>query len=183
MSQISIKSGATQLSLPSSSPIEISRNGLTLTLSFNTEGGFTLKRNGVVLAAAYPQPSAAPIPGSVMADGTVYAGLSPETGQAFYAAAKDAPEVMTWGEAEEYARSSAAHGHSDWRLPTLSELNVMFNNRTAIGGFNLTGWGPKGLYWSASESSGDGALTKTFKDGALAQDYKGFRLSFRCVRG
>jgi hypothetical protein len=33
-------------------------------------------------------------------------------------------------------------------MPTKSELNVLFNNRAAIGGFDLSGSEPSGWYWS-----------------------------------
>ena len=32
-----------------------------------------------------------------------------------------------------------AYGHEDWRLPTSGELDILFNKRAAIGGFNQTG--------------------------------------------
>ena len=37
-------------------------------------------------------------------------------------------------------------GYSDWYLPSLNELNLLFNNQAIIGGFNTSG-----LYWSSSE--------------------------------
>jgi hypothetical protein len=128
------------------------------------------------------QPSAAPMPGTVMPDGTVYAGLSPDTGRAFYAAAKDAPEGMSWDDAVAHARSSTAHGHSDWRLPSQDELNVMFNNRAAIGGFNLSGSFPAGWYWSSSENTSYTARGQRFSDGNQNSNTKSSGLSVRCVR-
>jgi hypothetical protein len=133
------------------------------------------------------QPSAAPMPGTVMPDGTVYAGLSPDTGRAFYAAANDAPKLMTWNDATAYARASTAHGHSDWRVPTMNELDVIFNNSAAIGGFNASGSLSGGMYWSSSK---DGAVILhirardwTFSDGSQIFDTKSARSSVRCVRG
>src|SRR5580704_14378436 len=51
--------------------------------------------------------------------------------------------IMTDGTV--YAALVGAHGHQDWRVPTKNELNVLFNNRAAIGGFDTTGW-----HWSSS---------------------------------
>jgi hypothetical protein len=75
--------------------------------------------------------------GDKMPDGTVYAGLSPETGKPMYVTPADASLTMKWKEAMDYAKRLDTHGHQDWRLPTKGELNVLFNNRAAIGGFNV----------------------------------------------
>jgi hypothetical protein len=123
------------------------------------------------------------VPGTMMPDGTIYIGRSPDTGRAFYAAANDAPGELTWFAAMEYARSSTAHDHSDWRLPSLSELNILFNNRAAIGGFNESGLGPAVWYWSSSSYLKHYARNKSFSDGVQVVNSKGFGLSARCVRG
>ena len=59
---------------------------------------------------------------------------------------------MTFNEAADYAAKLDAHGLHDWRVPTKGELNVLFNNRAAIGGFNVSGSPPGGWYWSSSRS-------------------------------
>jgi hypothetical protein len=82
-----------------------------------------------------------------------------------------------------YAAKLDAHGHRDWRLPTKGELNVLFNNRAAIGGFIVTGSGPEGWYWSASEYGRWNAWAQRFSDGYWSNYYKGDRSSVRCVRG
>jgi hypothetical protein len=131
------------------------------------------------LSASPREPEA----GDRMPDGTVYAGVSPDTGKAMYAMPKDAPEPMEWAEAMKYAKDLDAHGHQDWRVPTKGELNVLFNNRAAIGGFNVTGSHPAGWYWSASEFYLWTAWDQRFSDGC--QDYrlsKDLRSSVRCVR-
>jgi hypothetical protein len=93
-------------------------------------------------------------PGDKMPDGTVYAGISPETNQPMYVTPADVPLTMTVNQAKEYAAMLDAHGHQDWRVPTKTELNVLFNNRAAIGGFKIDN--PKnqpctsGWYWSSS---------------------------------
>ena len=73
-----------------------------------------------------------------MPDGTVLAGISPDTNKPMYATPADASLTMTFNEAQEYAAKLDAHGHKDWRVPTKAELNVLFNNRAAIGGFNVS---------------------------------------------
>jgi hypothetical protein len=105
------------------------------------------------------------VPGDKMPDGTIYAGVSPRTGKAMYATPADAPLTYTFNEAHKYAKKLDAHGHRDWRVPTIDELNVLFNNRAAIGGFNSTGSDPAGWYWSASSINEWNAWGQRFSDG------------------
>src|SRR2546425_3898208 len=104
------------------------------------------------------------MPGDRMPDGTVYAGISPETGKPMYTTPTDARLTMNWEQAMEYATKVDAHGHQDWRVPTKGELNVLFNNRAAIGGFNDTGRHPGGRYWSSTEAV-LGAWDQRFSNG------------------
>jgi len=124
----------------------------------------------------------APAPGDKLPDGTIYAGISPDTGKAMYATPADAPLTMTFSEAQAYTAKLDAHGHKDWRVPTEAELNVLFNNRAAIGGFNVTGSDPAGWYWSASSDVGWNAWIKRFSDGYQLNDGKVYRSALRCVR-
>jgi hypothetical protein len=75
----------------------------------------------------------APAPGDKMPDGTVFAGISPDTNKPMYASPADASLTMTFNDARKYAAQLDAHGNKDWRVPTMAELNVLFNNRAAIG--------------------------------------------------
>ena len=69
-------------------------------------------------------------------------------------------------------------------MPSKEELNVMFNNRAAVGEFNVTGSDPAGWYWSASLYDDWGAWGQRFSDGCqVTNDYgKGTHSSVRCVR-
>ena len=51
------------------------------------------------------------------------------------------------------------NGYSDWYLPSLGELNMLYLNRTAIGGFFTSD------YWSSSETNSTIALCKSFNSG------------------
>jgi hypothetical protein len=53
-----------------------------------------------------------------------------------YTTAKDAPVAHTFDQAKAYCAALDTHGHRDWRVPTRNELNELFNNRVAIGGFD-----------------------------------------------
>src|SRR5260221_12315655 len=66
-------------------------------------------------------------PGDRMPDGTIFAGISPDTGEAIYAMASDAPLTMKWKAAMEYAAKLDAHGHQDWRVPPQEEVNTLYN--------------------------------------------------------
>jgi hypothetical protein len=129
-----------------------------------------------------PEPPREPEVGDTMPDGTVFAGISPDTGKAMFATSADAPLSYIFNEAQKYAKDLDAHGHQDWRLPTKGELNVLFNNRAAIGGFDVTGSPPEGWYWSASETNRWNAWDQRFSDGCQNASYKVTRSSARCVR-
>jgi len=134
-------------------------------------------------AGGWAEPSPAePQIGDRMPDGTVLAGRSPDTGKPMYAMLQDAPLTYTFNEATAYAKELVAGGHRDWRVPTQKELNVLFNNRAAIGGFNLTSSNPIAWYWSASPFSGLTAWGQRFSDGYQGFDDKGNPLAVRCVR-
>lgn len=63
-------------------------------------------------------------PGDHMRDGTIFAGISPDTHEPMYTTPSDAPLTMRWKEAMDYAARLDAHGHKDWRVPTKGELKV-----------------------------------------------------------
>lgn len=124
-----------------------------------------------------------PEPGTKMKDGTIYAGVSPDTGTALYVLPQDAPLVMKWKEAMQYAANLDAHGHRDWKLPSKTELDMLFENRAKIGGFNETGSIPAGYYWSSSENALNNAWYQRFSGGFQFNVNKNNGLSVRCVRG
>lgn len=95
--------------------------------------------------------------GERMPDGTVYAGLSPDTGRPMYALAWDIPLSMTWKQAMEYAANlegsavdGADHPKGTFRLPTRKELTAMLEHRDKIGGFGEKGSLASGWYWSST---------------------------------
>jgi hypothetical protein len=123
--------------------------------------------------------------GDKMPDGTIYAGVSPDTGKKMFALPADASLTMKFNEAQEYAKttnSQKAYGHDDWRVPTKAELNVLFNNRAAIGGFDVSGSNPAGWYWSATPSNKWNAWCQMFSDGDQNASYMVSLSSVRLVR-
>lgn len=67
-------------------------------------------------------------------------------------------------------------GYEDWYLPSKDELNKMYQNRAAIGGFG------DGSYWSSSEIDVNHAWSQLFGTGATASDSKDKQCSVRPVR-
>ena len=121
--------------------------------------------------------------GDAMQDGSLYAGISPETAKAMYTTPGDASRSITWKRAMAFAARLDAHGRRDWRVPTKSELAVLFLHRVAIGGFATSGSNAAGWYWSSSRDAEDIAWGQHFSDG-LQIDYGGLvSSSLRCVRG
>jgi Protein of unknown function (DUF1566) len=130
------------------------------------------------------KPSYVAAAGGRMPDGTVYAGVSPDTNKALYTTPEDAPGIYTWSEGIAYCKALSAAGHLDWRMPTIGELAVQFNNRADIGGFNETGrmQHASGYYWSSLQVGDEAAWAQSFKDGFHENPSKDTDSSLRCVR-
>jgi hypothetical protein len=124
----------------------------------------------------------APKVGASVLDGSIYAGVSPDTGKPMYATPKDAPMACTFNEAGGYAARLDAHGRQDWRVPTKAELNALFKSRAAIGGFNTTGSTPAGWYWSSSRYTSY-AWAQCFRHGSQTVNFRLDQSALRCVRG
>ena len=124
----------------------------------------------------------APAIGAQMPDGSVYAGVSPDTNKAMFVTPADAPLTYTFNEAQKYASQLDANGHQDWRVPTKAELNVLFNNRAAIGGFDISGSNSAGWYCSSSQYGTYSAWDQRFSDGAQTNFHKDDPSSLRPVR-
>ena len=110
--------------------------------------------------------------------------------------------IFTFSEALKHASKLKFCGHKDWRVPTKNELNELFNNRAAIGGFceiDHFDYGPyywdrltmnapplpdawrSSSYWSSSHDD-YGAYGQSFTDGSLFNEDTGCHCSLRCVR-
>ena len=127
-------------------------------------------------------PNESSAPGDIMPDDTIFASISPDTGTPMYTTPADAPLTYTFNEARNYASKLNAHGHHDWRVPTKDELNVLFNNRAGIHGFDETGSVPASWYWSATDDDGT-AWGQRFDDGFQHWYSQNHESSLRCVRG
>lgn len=77
-------------------------------------------------------------------------------------------ERISWSAANAYCENLTAYGYSDWRMPTLEELQTMYNNRATIGGFiNVpVNSDISSHYHSATECSGSTHYRVRWWDGA-----------------
>lgn len=136
------------------------------------------------LAAAGSSPAPrTPEAGERREDGAVCAGVSPETGNPFYAAAGDEPLTMAWEDAQRTARTSAAHGLDGWRLPALRELDVLRANRDKGALKNTFGTAAgTGLYWSSEAYNPFLACALDAGSGGQHWERKALRCAVRLVR-
>ena len=141
-------------------------------------GAFAVTAIGLVAAFMYAHDPEQHEPGERLADGTIYAG----SGLFTTPADMDIPSRATWSFAMNYCDTLSAHRHNDWRLPNSEELNVLFTNQAAIGGFDQSVPWPAGFYWSSSERDNSSARNQRFSDGNQGFDGILARLAVRCVR-
>src|SRR5437764_572294 len=103
-------------------------NGTNIRLTFRaiSQGAASTMAAATLAAGGYVEPAPREHEaGDKMPNGSIYAGVSPDTGKAMYATPADAPLAMTFNEAQKYAAKLDAHGHRDWRIATEDELNVL----------------------------------------------------------
>jgi len=67
-------------------------------------------------------------------------------------------------------------GYSDWYLPSKDELNQLYINKVAIGGFASNG------YWSSTEANNLNAWEQRFNSWMLNNSSKDWNLFVRAVR-
>ena len=68
-------------------------------------------------------------------------------------------------------------GYSDWYLPSKNELNALYTNKDAIGGFDEFAF-----YWSSSQSSSTEAWYQEFFNGTQFTDPKDLEVKVRAIR-
>lgn len=113
--------------------------------------------------------------GAKTADGFVYIGISPYTKRPLYAACEDVP---FWQDFAGASRAAKGQGRT-CRLPTVKELQLMFNQRAMLGHFfdSVNGL----AYWSSTASLGVFAKCIDFADGSVRRVAKGVAMPVRLV--
>ena len=96
----------------------------------------------------------------------------PITGEKIRIAKADFPDPLDWDQANAACNALG----SGWRLPTKEELNEMYKNKDAIGGFN------RSTYWSSSEYNDNRAWGECFGDGYQTNLSKDYTTYVRAVR-
>ena len=93
----------------------------------------------------------------------------------------------TWDIAKAYCADLTLAGKSDWRLPTIKELQTIVNNKyhhtNIIKGFKHASPYPR--HWSSSQYVSDDKVAwyVAFGDGETRYSYKSKKMLVRCVRG
>ena len=80
------------------------------------------------------------------------------------------------GDAVRSCRSYTSGGFADWYLPSKDELNKLYINRVAIGGFSFD------YYWSSTEKLANDAWAQLFSSGYQIALNKDWVYSVRAVR-
>jgi hypothetical protein len=111
----------------------------------------------------------------------------PETGLEWQL---ESPGKMTWYEAQEYARSLALDGSSDWRLPTAAELETLIDRKTLFERMRPivreeVPFRDTLSYWSSTTFAPNtySAWIVMFDGAYILSYYKSSAYHVRCVRG
>jgi uncharacterized protein (TIGR02145 family) len=89
--------------------------------------------------------------------------------------------IINQGNTGSYAakicRDYTGGGYNDWYLPSRDELNILYTNRAAIGGFSNL------VYWSSSEINNNYALIQNwYNGGSNSGNLKSNQASVRAIR-
>lgn len=98
------------------------------------------------------------------------------SGQANTAAIISSQGAIETNYAAGIARAYNGGGYSDWYLPSKDELNKLYLNRTAVGGFANT------FYWSSTEIGLEDAWAQSFNTGTQGYDDKSLLIHVRAIR-
>ena len=109
--------------------------------------------------------------------------VGPGGGIVFYVEGTRAYEVtanlgsFNWKTAQKVAKDYRGGGYDDWYLPTISELNLIYQNLVKTGFLNDQSW-----HWSSSQYLNDGSWVQSFSDGYQLIFNKDSANSVRAVR-
>jgi hypothetical protein len=113
---------------------------------------------------------------SVMGGSGGFGGGEPSTFQIIATQRGGNGTVYAARQCAELAVPSGGSNLSGWYLPSLFELNIMYQNRVLIGGFSSA------IYWSSQEATDSYAYGFNFSNGSLASYPKSSSYRVRCIR-
>lgn len=76
----------------------------------------------------------------------------------------------------EFTTSQNNYTYADWYLPSLSELNLMYQSKVIIGGFSSAN------YWSSTETDNNLSYSIDFSNGTQNLYLKNFAFNVRAIR-
>jgi hypothetical protein len=92
------------------------------------------------------------------------AGSVQSWGRYLEAAPMDLPGEYNWQDAISAVEKYSGGGHSDWRLPTIEEWELLSKNAQLVGGFLVAN------YWSSTEIDAEYSWYWNFTSGTSAGD-------------
>lgn len=99
-----------------------------------------------------------------------------DTGQHGLIAAKEDQQDASWEEALQNCAACREGGYNDWRLPSKEELNLLYHQKSVVGGF------VEFPYWSSTEDGRYDAWNQYFGNGDQYSDDKYYTLGVRALR-
>lgn len=144
------------------------------------------------------------LPGYIMPDGTIYAGISPDGNLPMFVPDRNAQETNAgfWGNngvlqnvrnaitgaantvaltaaspSAAACANSTSNGRDDWYWPAKNELNVIYQNIGSLPAANFLGQ----YMWSSTENDAATAWIQNFANGVQSTTNKGFN-GLRCAR-
>jgi hypothetical protein len=117
--------------------------------------------------------------GLVCGESTVpsYCSAGPETATGDYAALIAANYSVQDNGIDSCTGAVSETCYGDWYLPSKVELNLLYNQKTVVGGF------ANNYYWSSTEYDSDDAWLQNFNLGSQGSSYKGYTvIRVRAVR-
>lgn len=104
-------------------------------------------------------------------------GYDPTLIQGIIASESDEIQLLNFANANAACDIKTTNGYSDWVLPGLNELDILYTNKVAIGGFTNND------YWSSLESqSGLVAWFQNFSNGSQDQGAENYQAYVRAIR-
>ncbi|MEP7143539.1 MAG: DUF1566 domain-containing protein, partial [Ferruginibacter sp.] len=169
--------------------IETRANLKANTLNTNTLTANTLTANSLTTTtlAANTLQLTGELIGGIHSIGEVYGGgivffATPNGLHGLIAETQDQSTSSSWYDAQDLISTNSTHTtagklFTDWRLPTKNELNLLYQQKSVVGGF-----ANNSFYWSSSEYIPDSAWGQDFNVGFQTNNFKSYPDNVRAVR-